>query len=156
MKNPPQPPKTWTRVSLPVKASQLSKLNPNVLHFYILYIMYLSFLYYYNWVGIIVVVLGQTPPTLYLSGESELEQHRWICLVISHCYPSTCTCLDHDIVGWSGLDRPNASTYARLVVTLTYGLYHIKVTSEVSVSLTLVIRHLQSEGPERGVIETID
>ena len=29
-----------------------------------------------HWVGIIVVVLGQTPHTLYFSGESELGQHH--------------------------------------------------------------------------------
>ena len=68
------------------------KTQPNVLHFYILYIMYLPFMYYYIRVGIIVVVLGQTPHTLYLSGDSELEQPWWICVLLSHYYPSTCTC----------------------------------------------------------------
>ena len=33
-----------------------------------------------HWVGIIVVVLGQTPHTLYLSGEIRVRTTSWICL----------------------------------------------------------------------------
>ena len=84
MKNPPQPPKTLTQDSLPVKASQLLKLNPAVLPFYFLYIMYLSFKYYINWVGIIVVVLGKPPYTLYPSTVLIIQLlpshvHLWHC-----------------------------------------------------------------------------
>ena len=63
------------------KGKPTYKTQPNVLHFYILYIMYLLFMYYYIRVGIIVVVLGQTPHTLYLSGDSELEIFTlaWYC-----------------------------------------------------------------------------
>ena len=52
-------------------------------------------------------------------------------------------------------DRPYAYTYARLVPRLTYGLYRIKWLSGVSVSLTLADATLATEGPVRGVIETI-
>ena len=94
------------------------KTQTNVLHFYILYIMYLPFMYYYIWVGIIVAVLGPTPHTLYLSGDFELEQPWWICLLLSHCYPSTCTCRIAALLDRSCPDQPHASTYARLVATL--------------------------------------
>ena len=43
------------------------KTQTNALHFYILYITYLPFMYYYNWVGIIVVVIGEPPYNLYPS-----------------------------------------------------------------------------------------
>ena len=52
-------------------------------------------------------------------------------------------------------DRPYAYAYARLVPRLTYGLYHIKWLWGVSVSLTLADVTLATEGPVRGVIETI-
>ena len=52
-------------------------------------------------------------------------------------------------------DRPYAYAYARLVPRLTYGLYHIKWLWGVSVSLTLVDMAFATEGPVRGVIETI-
>ena len=126
MKNPPQPPKTLTRASLPVKASQLSKLNPMSYILTFFTIMYLPFMYYYNWVGIIVVVLGQTPHTLYLSGDSELEQPWWICLLLSHCYPSTCTCRIAALLDRSCPDRPHAYAYARPVATLDIWLVPYK------------------------------
>ena len=107
-----------TQDSLPVKASQLSKLNPMSCIFTFLNIMYLLFMYYYIRVGIIVVVLGQAPPTLYLSGISELEQPWWICVLLSHCYPSTCTCRITALLDWSCPDQPYAYTYARPVATL--------------------------------------
>ena len=115
-KNPPQPPKTLTRASLPVKASQLSKLNPNVLHFYILYIMYLSFMYYYNWVGIIVVVLREPPYTLYPSAIA----------LMTHLLPSHVHLWYCGNVWWSGPDRPYAYAYARLVATLNIWLVPYK------------------------------
>ena len=52
-------------------------------------------------------------------------------------------------------DRPYAYAYARLVPRLTYGLYRIKWLWGVSVSLTLADVPLATEGPVRGVIETI-
>jgi hypothetical protein len=52
-------------------------------------------------------------------------------------------------------DRPYAYAYARLVPRLTYGLYRIKWLWGVSVSLTLADMTFATEGPVRGVIETI-
>jgi hypothetical protein len=52
-------------------------------------------------------------------------------------------------------DRPYAYAYARLVPRLTYGLYRIKWLWGVSVSLTLADMAFATEGPVRGVIETI-
>jgi hypothetical protein len=54
----------------------------------------------------------------------------------------------------SGPDRLYAYAYARLVPQLTCGLHHI-CGWRVSVSLTLVDMAFSTEGPERGVIETI-
>ena len=66
------------------KGKPTYKTQPNVLHFYFLYIMYLSFKYYINWVGIIVVVLGKPPYTLYPSTVLIIQLlpshvHLWHC-----------------------------------------------------------------------------
>ena len=52
-------------------------------------------------------------------------------------------------------DRPYAYAYTRLVPRLTYGLYRIKWLWWVTISLTLADMAFATEGPVRGVIETI-
>ena len=99
---------------------------PTFLHFYILKYHVFTIHVLLHWVGIIVVVSGQTPHTLYLSGDSELEQPWWICLLLSHCYPSTCTCRIAALLDWSCPDQPYAYTYARLVATLDVWLVPYK------------------------------
>ena len=54
----------------------------------------------------------------------------------------------------SGLYRLYVYAYARLVPQLTHGFLHV-CGWRVSVSLTLVDMEFSTEGPERGVIETI-
>ena len=130
VKNPPQPPKTLTQDSWLVKASQLSKLNPMSYIFTFLNIMYLISCIYYSCIttfGLVLLQLYQdkVPPTLYLSGISELEQPWWMCVLLSHCYPSTCTCHIAVLLDEAAPTNLTHTLMRDRLSRLTYGLYHI-------------------------------
>ena len=116
-KNPPQPPKTLTRVSLPVKASQLTKLNPMSYIFTFL----ISCIYYSCIItfGLGILQLYQDKPHIPYTFPGTPSQNNLggyvYCSVI---VPSTCTCRTAVLLDRSCPDQPHAYTYARPVAML--------------------------------------
>ena len=86
------------------------KTQPDVLHF----TFFIPCIYYHVFTILVPLHSGwdycscirtKIHPLFYLSGDSELEQLRWMWLLICLCYPSTCTCSYRGIVGLK-LPRP--------------------------------------------------